>query len=233
MEVQRQQYEHALAVLLGKPAAEFSLADEPLRSSPPVIPTGVPSELLERRPDIAQAERTMAAQNANIGVARAAFFPAITLTGSGGYNSSSVASLVNLPNLTWSLGAAAVQPIFEGGRLKANLAVARAAYDQAVANYRQQVLMAFQEVEDGLSGLRVLEQQEAAQQQAIQSARKTLDISTARYKQGLANYLEVIDAQRAVLDNEETSAQTGGLRLITSVQLIKALGGGWQDSPIH
>ncbi len=228
----RAQFEHALGALVGKPPAEFSLAEAPppKGAEPPAIPAGLPSDLLERRPDIAQAERLMASANAGIGVARAAFFPAIGLTASAGYVSNDLIKLFNLPSAMWSMGAAAAAPLYEGGRLKANLEQARAAYAESVANYRQQVLTAFQEVEDGLSGLRVLEQQQATQGKAVDSALHTAQIFTARYKEGLANYLEVIDAQRAVLDNQQLDAQIRELRFATTVQFIKALGGGWVES---
>ncbi len=232
--VQRAQFEHALALLVGQPASEFAVPKNPLVLEPPSIPIGLPSDLLERRPDIAESERLMASANAQIGVARAAFFPSLSLTGTSvGYQSDNITQLFNLSSAVWSAMAGASQPLFEGGRLTANLARARAAYDENVANYREQVLTGFKEVEDGLAGLRVLQEQEATQNKAVASAKRTAEISTARYKEGLANYLEVIDAQRTVLDNEVLSAQLRELRLLTTVQLIKALGGGWQDSKIH
>jgi outer membrane protein, multidrug efflux system len=234
LEVQRTQFEHALALLIGKPASEFTIDRSPIVLAPPVIPAGLPSDLLERRPDIAESERLMASANAQIGVARAAFFPSLSLTGTSlGYQSDNITQLFNLSSTVWTAMAGASQPIFEGGRLQANYARARAAYDESVANYREQVLTAFKEVEDGLSGLRVLDEEEAAQDKAVGSAQKTADISTARYKEGLANYLEVIDAQRTVLESEELTAQVREFRLLTTVQLIKALGGGWQDSNIR
>jgi len=232
--VQRAQFEHALALLVGKPASEFTIPENPLVLEPPQIPVGLPSDLLERRPDIAESERLMASANAQIGVARAAFFPSLSLTGTSvGYQTDNIAQLFNLSSAVWAAMAGASQPLFEGGRLTANLARARAAYDENVANYREQVLTGFKEVEDGLAGLRVLEDQEATQNRAVVAARKTAEISTARYKEGLANYLEVIDAQRTVLDNEVLSAQLREYRLLTTVQLIKALGGGWQDFKVH
>lgn len=228
----RAQFEHALAVLVGKSPAEFSLAEAPPAKGavPPVVPAGLPSDLLERRPDIARAERLMASANAGIGVARAAFFPAVGLTAGAGYASTDLIKLFNLPSAMWSLGASAAAPLYEGGRLKAGLEQAQAAYTESVANYRQQILTAFQEVEDGLSGLRVLEEQQDAQNKAVDSSLETANISTARYKEGLANYLEVIVAQRAVLDNQRLDAQIRELRFATTVQLIKALGGGWSES---
>jgi multidrug efflux system outer membrane protein len=229
----RAELEHALAVMIGKPASEFSLSEIPLNLAPPVIPPGLPSDLLERRPDIAEAERLMAANNARIGVATAAFFPSINLTGSAGQLSDKLSSLLNGQSFTWFLGPGISLPIFEGGRLSANLKLARAEYDESVANYHQQVLVAFQEVEDALAGLRILENQAAAQDRAVQAAQRNRDISSFRYKQGVALYLEVLDAQRTVLQNEQLAEQIRGLQLVTSVQLIKALGGGWQDSNIY
>jgi multidrug efflux system outer membrane protein len=226
---QRAEMEHALAVLIGKPAAEFSLAANPLNLAPPAIPPGLPSDLLERRPDIAQAERAMAASNARIGVSKSAFFPNVDLLGGVGQNSISLGTLLAKDSLTWYFGPTVTQPIFEGGRLVADLKRARAAYDESVANYRQQVLVAFHEVEDALSDLRILADQSAAQAKAVQAARRARDISAFRYKEGAAIYLEVLDAQRTVLQNEQLVAQILGMQMVTSVQLIKALGGGWKD----
>ena len=226
---QRSELEHALAVLIGKPASEFTLGASTLSLAPPPIPPGLPSELLERRPDIAQAERTMAASNARIGVARSAFFPAIDLTGSVGQSSDKLATLLAGNSFTWYFGPSISLPVFEGGRLAAELTRTRAVYDEAVANYRQQVLVAFQEVEDGLSDLRILANQKAAQAKAVQASRRAREISAFRYKEGAALYLEVLDAQRTVLQNEQLEAQILGMQLVASVQLIKALGGGWQD----
>lgn len=231
--VQRAQFEHALAVLLGQPPANVTLPEKALDLNAPAIPAGMPSDLLERRPDVAAAERNMAATNAEIGVARAAFFPNVALTASGGYLSTSIPALFNLPSLAWSAAASLSQPLYTGGRLSANLLRAQATYDESVANYRQQVLVAFREVEDGLSGLRVLEEQAAAYDEAIKAAQQTVDISTARYKEGLANYIEVIDAEVTLLDNQRVSDQVLEQRLLTTVQLIEALGGGWQDSTVY
>ena len=231
--IQRAALEHALAVLIGKPASEFSMAENPLSLVPPVIPPGLPSNLLERRPDVAESERAMSASNARIGVAKAAFFPSINLTGSAGQLSANLNSLLNGQSFTWYFGPSISLPIFEGGRLSADLKRSRAAYDESVANYRQKVLVAFQEVEDALAGLRILENQAAAQARAVRSAQRAREISAFRYKQGAALYLEVLDAQRTVLQNEQQAVQIRGLQLVTSVQLIKALGGGWQDSKIY
>jgi NodT family efflux transporter outer membrane factor (OMF) lipoprotein len=231
--VQRAQFEHALAVLLGKPPAEFSLAQKPLQAIPPALPAGLPSDLLERRPDVATAERVMASNNAQIGVARAAYFPNVTLTFSAGGLSTFLGQILDAPSLVWSAAANASQPIYTGGRLSANLLLARATYDESVANYRQTVLTAFQEVEDDLSTLRVLEQQSAAYDQAIRSAQETVDISTSRYREGLANYLEVITAEEELLTNQRVADLVHEQRLLTTIQLIQALGGGWQDSTIY
>jgi multidrug efflux system outer membrane protein len=233
MSRQRAQLEHALAVLVGKPASEFSISENPQNLVTPVIPPGLPSGLLERRPDIAEAERAMAASNARIGEAKAAFFPSINLTGNAGQLSVNLKNLTSGQSFTWFVGPSVYLPVFEGGRLSANLKRTRAAYDESVANYRWRVLVAFQEVEDALAGLRILENQAEAQARAVQAAQRTREISTARYKQGAALYLEVLDAQRAVLLNERLAAQIRGLQLVTSVQLVKALGGGWQDSNIN
>lgn len=231
--VQRAQFEHALAVLLGKPPADFSLPAKPLQIAPPALPAGLPSDLLERRPDVAAAERLMASNRAQIGVARAAFFPNVTLAFSAGGLSTFLSQILNAPSLVWAASAEATQPIYTGGRLSANLMLARANYDESVANYRQTVLSAFQEVEDGLSTLRVLEQQAAAYDQAIRSAQETVDISTSRYREGLANYLEVITAEEELLTSQRVADQVLEQRLITTIQLIQALGGGWQDSTIY
>jgi len=231
--VQRAQFEHALAILVGKPPAEFSAPLKTLELKPPVVPAGLPSDLLERRPDIAAAERTMDSDNAQIGVARAAYFPNISLTGSGGLLSANFAQLFSIPSLIWSAAAGATQPIYAGGRLSAGMEYARATYEESVDNYRQQVLMAFQEVEDGLSGLRILEEQAAAYDKAVQSAQETVDISTSRYRDGLAEYIEVITAETSLLANQRAADQILEQRLLTTVQLIEALGGGWQDSRVY
>jgi NodT family efflux transporter outer membrane factor (OMF) lipoprotein len=231
--VQRAQFEHALAVLVGKPPAAFSVPEKALDLKPPVIPPGLPSDLLERRPDVAAAERTMDSDNAQIGVARAAYFPNVALTGNGGFLSAGLLQLFTAPSLVWEAAAGATQPLYAGGRLSAGVERARATYEESVDNYRQQVLMAFQEVEDGLSGLRVLEEQAAAYDKAVQSAQETVDISTSRYREGLAEYIEVITAETSLLANERAADEILEQRLLTTVQLIQALGGGWQDSRIY
>ena len=231
--VQRAQFEHALAVLLGKPPAEFSLAEKPLQTMPPALPQGVPSELLERRPDIASAERLMASNNAQIGVNRAAYYPNVTLSFAAGGLSSFLGQILDAPSLVWSATANLAQPIYTGGRLSANMMFARATYDESVARYRQTVLTAFQEVEDDLSGLRVLEQQAAAYDKAVRAAQETADISTSRYREGLANYLEVITADEELLSNQRLADAVQEQRLLTTIQLIQAVGGGWQESTIY
>jgi multidrug efflux system outer membrane protein len=228
-ERERDQIEHAIATLLGRPAAEFSLPRNPLNLAPPVLPPGLPSDLLERRPDVAEAERQMAAASARIGVARAAYFPDLGLTGSAGYLSSGLTTLLSGPSTAWFITPLLSVPVFQGGRLKANYEYAQAGYREAVDNYRQQVLAAFQQVEDGLSDLRVLEDQARAQELAVRASQRTVDISTARYKEGLAEYLEVLTAETTLLQNRRTSEQIRGLRLIASVQLVNALGGGWAE----
>ena len=195
----RAQYEHAIAVLLGQPAPNLNVADAPLRATPPPLPLGVPSDVLERRPDIATAERRIAYANAQVGIAHAAFYPRITLGGSGGWQSRDITTLANAPSLFWSLGADALQPIFQGGRNRANLAAARSAYDASVADYRQSVLTAFQQVEDGISNLQTLSQAESTQAAAVEEARRELAIANNRYVAGVATYLDVITAQSTLL----------------------------------
>lgn len=228
----RAQYEHAIAVLLGQPASNTSVRVAPLQATPPPVPLGVPSDVLERRPDIASAERQMAYENAQVGIARSAFYPHITLSGSGGYQSIDISSLLNAPSLFWSLGADALEPIFEGGRNRANLAAARAAYDQSVANYRQSVLTAFQQVEDGISNLSTLSQALTTQHAAVEDARRQLAIANNRYIGGATDYLNVITAQTALLTSQRLETQLLGQQMVSSVYLVKALGGGWDGSGV-
>ena len=234
----RAQYEHAIAVLLGQSASSLAVRVAPLQATPPPVPLGVPSEVLQRRPDISTAERQMAYQNAQVGIARTAFYPNITLSGSGGWQSVELAPLLNAPSLFWSLGADALQPIFEGGRSRANLAAARAAYDQSVANYRQSVLTAFQQVEDGLSNLSTLSQALTTQGAAVEDARRALAIANHRYIGGVTSYLDVITAQTTLLTSERLETQLLGQQMVSSVYLVKALGGGWdageiKDQQVH
>ncbi len=228
----RAQYEHAIAVLVGQPASNFSVPVVPLNATPPPVPLGVPSDVLERRPDIATMEREIAYENAQVGIARSAFYPHITLSGSGGWQSTSVGSLLNAPSLFWSIGADALEPIVQGGRNRANLAAARAAYDQSVANYRQSVLTAFQQVEDGISNLSTLSQALSTQAAAVSDARRALDIANNRYVGGVTNYLDVITAETTLLSSERLETQLLGQQMVSSVYLVKALGGSWDDSQI-
>ena len=224
--------EHALAVLLGKTPADFNLAVQPLTTNSLRLPAGLPSSLLERRPDIA-AERAMAADNARIGIARAAFFPKVNLTGALGYESSSLSELGKWSSRTFLLGPVAGTilslPLFDGGQRKAGVAQARAAYEESVANYRQTVLNAFREVENGLSDQRILDQQIQAQNQALSSSRHANQLSHLRYREGAISYLDVIDSDRTILQQEQLAAQLKGGQIIASVNLIRALGGGWNN----
>jgi len=229
----RAQYEHAIAVLVGQPAPSFNIPVLPLHATPPPVPLGVPSDVLERRPDIATYERQMAYENAQVGLARTAFYPHITLSGAGGWQSTDIASLLNAPSLFWSLGADALQPILQGGRNRANLAAARAAYDQSVANYRQSVLTAFQEVEDGISNLSTLSQALSTQGAAVEDARRALVIANNRYVGGVTNYLDVITAQTTLLSSQRLETQLLGQQMVSSVYLVKALGGGWDAGQIQ
>jgi multidrug efflux system outer membrane protein len=229
----RAQFEHAIAVLVGQPASAFSVPVAPLRDAPPPVPLGVPSDVLERRPDIATAERTMAYQNAQVGIARSAFYPHITLSGSGGLLSQDLGSLFNAPSLIWSVGADAFEPIFQGGRNRANLAAARAAYDQSVANYRQSILTAFQQVEDGISNLSTLSQALTTQSAAVEDARRALTIANNRYVGGVTTYLDVITAQTTLLNSQRLATQLLGQQMVSAVYLVKALGGGWDAGEIN
>lgn len=230
----RLQYEHAIAVLLGQPASNFSVPDLPLNATPPPVPLGVPSDVLERRPDVASAERQMAYENAEVGLARTAFYPHIELSNtSGGWQSTSITSLLNAPSLFWSIGADALEPLLQGGRNRANLAAARAAYDQAVANYRQTVLTAFQQVEDGISNLSTLSIALSTQTTAVEDARRALEIANNRYVGGVTNYLDVITAQTTLLTNQRLQTQLTGQQMVSSVYLVKALGGAWDASELN
>ena len=230
--VARAQYEHAVAVLIGKPPAEFSLAALPLAAPPPAIPAGLPSELLERRPDIAAAERLMASANAQIGVAKAAYYPTISLGATGGFESGVITTLISGPSILWSAGGSAVEPLFDAGRRRANLDQAIAAYDQAVANYRETVLTGFQQVEDNVAALRILEHEAQVQDKAVVAARKYLELAVTRYKGGVTSYLEVTTAQSAALSDEVTSVNILGRRMVYAVTLVQALGGGWDRSSL-
>jgi NodT family efflux transporter outer membrane factor (OMF) lipoprotein len=230
--VARAQYEHAVAVLIGKPPASFSLAPLPLTMPPPAIPVGLPSELLERRPDIAAAERQMAAANAQIGVAKAAYYPNLSLGATGGFESSAITTLVSGPSVLWSAGPSALFTVFDVGRRRAASDQAIGAYDQAVANYRQTVLTGFQQVEDNVAALRILEHEAQVQDKAVAAAQKYLELAITRYKGGVTSYLEVTTAQSAALSDEVTAVNILGRRMVNAVTLVQALGGGWNSSEI-
>jgi len=227
---QRAQFEHAIATLVGAPAPTFRLPAEARPLTPPAIPVGVPSDVLERRPDVASAERAMAAANAQIGVATSALYPSIILGGTFGDESRRLATLLAAPSTVWSLGGSLVQPIVDAGRLRSQVDFAKAGYDAEVGNYRRTVLAAMQEVEDGITGLAALERASSQASAAVASAAKVLDMSNARYDGGAATYLEVIIAQQAMLNNERLATQLQGQRMLTAVFLVKALGGGWTGS---
>ena len=226
----RSQYEHAIALLTGKPASSFSLAVEPLKIPPPAIPFGVPSQLLERRPDVAANERLMAQANALIGVATAAFYPTVTLSATAGFQSPNASKWFNWSSRFWSVGGAVSESIYDGGLRRATVAQYRAQYDQTVASYRNTVLTAFQQVEDGLSNLRILSQEIQEQDIAIQSAQRSLKLATDRYRLGIDPYLNVITAQTTLFSNQETAVTLRIEQIVDSVQLIEALGGGWDSS---
>jgi NodT family efflux transporter outer membrane factor (OMF) lipoprotein len=226
--VQRAAMEHAIAVLIGKPPADFSLPPvAELAASPPPIPAGVPSDLLERRPDVATAERNMASANATIGVAVSAWYPTVTLSGSGGFESGDVAKWLMWPSRFWSAGPSVSETIYDAGRRSAQTAQARAAYDQTVDTYRQTVLTAFQQVEDQLAALRILQEEAEVQDRAVQAARDSVRLTTNQYEGGIATYLAVVVVNATALSNEQTAVNIQGRRLAASVQLVAALGGGW------
>jgi len=230
LSVQRAQFEHAIAVLIGEPAPTFHLPASPLANTPPVVPPGVPSDLLERRPDISASERRMAAANAQVGVARAAYYPNITLSASGGFESTSITTWFNGPAGFVSAGADALVTVFDVGRRRGINEQAKAAYAQSVANYQQTVLTGFQEVEDSLAALRILENEAKVQGDAVAAAEHSLALSTNRYKGGVTSYLEVTTAQSTALTDERTAVDIAGRRMAASVSLIKALGGGWSTA---
>lgn len=229
---QRAQYEHAIAVLVGQPASTFNMTEHALDIVPPPIPAGVPSDVLQRRPDVATAERQMAAANAQVGVARAAFFPLISLFGSGGVSSRDITSLISAPSAIWALGGQAVQPLFNGGRNRANLESARANYEQTVANYREGVLVAFQQVEDALSSLNTLQSAARSQEQAVADAQRALTIANNRYVGGITTYIDVVNAEVTLLSNQRLMTQIRGQQMVNSVYLAKALGGGWDATAL-
>jgi NodT family efflux transporter outer membrane factor (OMF) lipoprotein len=225
---QRAQYEHAIAVLIGKPPASFSLAPAPLDLKPPVVPIGLPSELLERRPDIAAAERRVAEANEQIGIAKAAYYPSLLLNAESGFEGSTMATWFNWPSLFWAVGLSVGETLFDGGRRRAASEGALAAYDATVASYRQTTLSAFQDVEDNLETLRVLEGEAQQQDDAVASAKNAEQLANNRYVGGRDTYLQVITTQTASLSNERNATDILRRRMEASVLLIKALGGGWQ-----
>jgi len=232
LQQQRAQFEHALASLQGLPASQFTAPVRALDAQPPVVPVGLPSELLQRRPDIAAFERQVASANASIGVARSAFYPSIFLGGSAGFQSRDIANLVDAPSAIWSLGLSLFEPIIAGGKNRARLENAKAVYDENVADYRESALLAFQQVEDALSGLNALAVASDAQARAVADADRSLSLANARYTGGVVTYLDVITAQEQVLTSERLATQIQGQRLVTAVLLVKALGGGWDSSSI-
>jgi NodT family efflux transporter outer membrane factor (OMF) lipoprotein len=225
--IARAQYEHAIALLVGQPASTFSIPVKPLQARPPAIPFGVPSQLLERRPDISANERLMAQANAQIGIAKAAYFPTLTLSGTAGFESDSIASWLTWPARFWSAGPALAETLFDAGLRRATVQQYQAAFDQTVANYRQTVLTAFQQVEDNLAALRILSQEIQQQDAAVKSAQRNLNVATDRYKLGIDPYLNVITAQTTLLSNQQTAVNLRMQQMTASVQLIEALGGGW------
>jgi NodT family efflux transporter outer membrane factor (OMF) lipoprotein len=225
--VARAQYEHAIAVLLGKPPAAFELASAPLDGEPPAVPVGLPSQLVERRPDVAASERRVAEANEQIGIARAAFFPTVTLGGSAGLEGTSIMNWLNWPSRFWAVGPSFAQTLFDAGRRRATSDAALAGYDAAVASYRESALTAFQQVEDNLAALRVLEHEAVQQREAVASADESLELFTNRYQGGVDNYLQVITAQTTALENQRNEIDIERRRMDASVLLIKALGGGW------
>jgi len=223
-------YEHGIATLIGLPASTFSMPVKVLATAVPAIPVGIPSQLLERRPDIAAAERAMAEANAVIGGKEAAYYPSLSLTGSGGYQSSTLASLISAPALFWSLGAAASETLFDGGLRKATVAQYTASYDGSVAAYKQAVLTGMQQVEDQLSTLRILSSQIVQQDKAVVAAQRYLDLATARYQTGLDPYLAVLTAQGILLGDQQTLMTLRVSEMTAAVRLIQALGGGWRSA---
>ena len=234
-DVARAQYEHAIAVLTGKPPSDLSVSYSPIKITPPPVPVGVPSTLLERRPDIAGAERQMAAANEQIGIAKAAYYPAIGLTTDSaplGLESSSFLHWISWPSRFWSLGPGASETVFDAGKRRATLNQSIAAYDATVANYRQSVLTAFQQVEDNLAALRVLENESQAEDRAVEAAQNSLDISTYQYKAGVVNYLTVITSQAILLQDQIQALNILTRRMSSSVLLVEAVGGRWDSSKL-
>jgi NodT family efflux transporter outer membrane factor (OMF) lipoprotein len=230
--IARAQYEHAIAMLVGRPASTFSIPVEPRTSAPPPIPVGLPSQLLERRPDIAAAERNMAAANAQIGVAYAAYYPALTLSASGGVESSALKNLLDWPSRFWSVGPSISETVYDGGLRRATVNQYIATYNANVATYRQSVLTAFQQVEDSLAEVRILSQQILRQREAVDSAQTFLRLELGRYETGIDPYIDVVTAQTTLLSNQQSLAVLEVQEMTASVQLIEALGGGWDRSQL-
>ena len=230
--IARAQFEHAIALLVGQPASSFSLPAAPLEANPPAVPFGLPSEILERRPDVASAERLVAQANAQIGLATAAYYPTLTLSASGGFSNTSPAAWFVWPSRFWSVGPALAETLFEGGLRRATVQQFRASYDRSVANYRQTVLTAFQQVEDNLAALRILSQEVRQQDMAVASAQRNLQAAQQRYQAGIDPYLNVITAQTALLTNQQTAVNLRRAQMTASVQLIEALGGGWDAAQL-
>ncbi len=230
--VARAQYEHAIAILMGQAPASVTVPAAVLTAPPPLIPIGLPSTLMERRPDVTAMERAVAAANEQIGIAKAAFFPILTLSATGGFQSTSLAQWFTLPSRFWSVGPQLAATLFEGGKRRAQADLSEAAYDESVANYRQTVLTAFQQVEDQLSSLRILEQEAAVEADAVQAAQESLEIVTLQYTAGTTDYLQVITSQTAALQSQRQAIDILTRRLTASVLLIEALGGGWDESQL-
>ena len=230
--IARAQFEHAIAVLTGRLPSELSLARSNSETPPPVLSVGLPSTLLERRPDIAAAERTVAAANQQIGIAKAAFFPALSFGGSAGSQALAIADLLTTPTRFWSVGVQLAATLFDGGKRRAQVRLTQAAYDATVANYKQTVLTGFQQVEDALVDLRTLAHEADIVERAVAAAQQSLDIATIQYRGGLASYLQVITAQTSLLQNQRATVDLLTRRLVASVSLIQALGGGWDASQL-
>ena len=232
LEVLRSRLEHAIAILVGRPPAEVSIPPAPLRMTPPPIPLMLPSALIERRPDVAAAERRVASANAQVGVATAAFFPRLLLAASGGGQSRALSGLFSLPNRVWSLGPSLVETLFSGGKRRAGVEQARASYDAAVAEYRQSVLAAFQEVEDDLAAARILDREAREEAVALAASDRLLSLARTRYQGGITTYIEVVVAENAALTNQRAAVDLLTRRMTASVDLVKAIGGGWDASTL-
>jgi len=230
--VQRSQYEHAIAVLIGRPATDFHIPERPLAGDPPSVPTGIPSELLQRRPDIASAERHIASANALIGVAKSAYYPSVVFGAGGGLNSDSISQVFSPKSTDWFAGPSVSETIFDAGRRKAQVDYAIAQREQAASLYRQQVLSAFRDVEDQLAALRVLDDEATVTARSVAAAKKSTELSTLRYKRGLAQYLEVLTNQTIELNDERAAATLVARRIVASTQLQLALGGGWNSTQL-